>query len=168
MPQMFQMMHLRSWAGEAATAKPAWASFIWLSQQYFSGLIAFAFFLLTQCKSEFLQMCCRYTWLTLVFSSRSSIEMVHDACLHLGSNDEPQLCAFPAARVHTLDTSVEEPQMVRRLRATYSCRVCIASPPRRHGNDDACNQQSPVPETAISHDCPSVGSSTPPMDLAQS
>lgn len=62
MPQMFQMMHLRSWAGEAATSKPAWASFIWLSQQYFSGLIAFAFFLLTQCKLNCSYVCCRYVW----------------------------------------------------------------------------------------------------------
>ena len=52
MPQVFQMMHLRAWAGEAATPKPEWGYFLWWSQQYFGGLISFAFFLLTQCKSD--------------------------------------------------------------------------------------------------------------------
>ncbi|KAI4728495.1 hypothetical protein E4T49_03840 [Aureobasidium sp. EXF-10728] len=48
MPQMFQMMHLRSWAGEAENPKPEWGYFLWWSQQYFGGLISFVFFLLTR------------------------------------------------------------------------------------------------------------------------
>jgi hypothetical protein len=50
LPQMFQMMHLRSWIGEGATPKPEWSYFIWFSQQYLAGLISFTFFLLTQCR----------------------------------------------------------------------------------------------------------------------
>jgi hypothetical protein len=89
MPQMFQMMHLRSWAGEAATSKPEWGYFIWFSQQYLSGLIGFTFFLLTQCKSGCFYICSKYAWLTTRFSSRSSIEISHHACVCVGGNDEP-------------------------------------------------------------------------------
>jgi hypothetical protein len=89
MPQMFQMMHLRSWASEAATSKPEWGYFIWLSQQYLSGLIGFTFFLLTQCMSRDFHVGSKCAWLTIELSSRSSIENIHHACVCVGGNDEP-------------------------------------------------------------------------------
>jgi hypothetical protein len=43
---MFQVLHLRAWAGEADIPQPEWAYFLWWAQQYFAGLMTFSIFLL--------------------------------------------------------------------------------------------------------------------------
>ncbi|CAD0086334.1 unnamed protein product [Aureobasidium mustum] len=79
MPQVFQMMHLRAWAGEAATPKPEWGYFLWWSQQYFGGLISFAFFLLTQSHVRRLKT---ITMLAFVWVAMTSLSCAH--CLLFG------------------------------------------------------------------------------------
>ncbi|KAG9829972.1 hypothetical protein KCV05_g13774, partial [Aureobasidium melanogenum] len=74
MPQIFQMMHLRSWAGEAATPKPEWGYFLWWSQQYFGGLISFASFLLTQSHVRRLKT---ITMLAFVWVAMTSLSCAH-------------------------------------------------------------------------------------------
>ncbi|TIA77685.1 hypothetical protein D6C76_04554 [Aureobasidium pullulans] len=78
-PQMFQMMHLRAWAGEVSKdSRPEWAYFVWNAQQYAAGLVTFAFFLIVQClQTARVRPLKFFTILTFIWISMTSLSCAH-------------------------------------------------------------------------------------------